>query len=162
MSAESLLGALKSEFELAGLAQEPCAEPHESPSAAAIFGLLLFMVSYLSLKPGSSVQEEFWLPSSWGLLLDIYDAWKNALGFGALALAAFLAWPEGWGRSNWSSRARRIFTGACGVLLIAFFEVVQFFMPGRHCDLADILAGGAGIAGAYGTAALLQSIIRHS
>src|SRR4051812_42814822 len=125
-----------------------------------LFTLLLFMVSYLSLKPGSSVQEEFWLPSSWGLLLDIYDGWKNALGFGALGFAAFLGWPAGWGRAGWSSRTRKILVGACGVMLIASFEVLQFFMPGRHCDPADIIAGGAGITLAYGAAALLQRVIR--
>jgi hypothetical protein len=114
-----------------------------------VFALLLIMVAYLSLKPGSSVQQEVWLPSAWGLLLDIYDGWKNALGFGTLALAAFLAWPNGWGRVNWSARSRKLVIAACCVLLIAFFESVQFFMPGRHCDAADIMAGSIGIALAY-------------
>lgn len=114
-----------------------------------LFAILLAMVTYLCLKPGSSVQEEFWLPSSWGLLLDIYDAWKNAFGFGMLALAAFLGWPEGWGRIDWSAKRRKMtIAGGC-VLLIGLFECIQFFMPGRHCDLADILAGSIGIAVAY-------------
>jgi hypothetical protein len=126
-----------------------------------LFFLLLLFVSYLSLKPGASVQEEIWLPSAWGLLLDIYDAWKNAFGFGVLGLAAFLGWPQGWGREHWQPRTRKIAIGLCGVLLIALFEGLQYFMPRRHTDLADVIAGGLGIALAGGLSVLLHRWLRN-
>jgi hypothetical protein len=116
-----------------------------------LFWLLLLMVAYLSLKPGSSVQEEVWLPSSLGLFLDVYDSWKNAFGFGVLALSAFLGWPEGWGRKQWKLKWRICLIGLCCCTLIVIFETIQICMPGRHSDPADIIAGAIGIsvAGAF-------------
>src|SRR6185295_10844401 len=87
-----------------------------------LFCLLLLMVTYLSLKPGCSVQEEIWLPSRWGLWLDIYDGWKNGFGFGTLALAAFFGWPQGWGSQRWPLLVRRLTIGLCCVMLVAIFE----------------------------------------
>ena len=116
----------------------------------AIFFALLFLVTYLSLKPGSSVQEEIWLPSHWGLWLDIHDNWKNALGFGALAFSAFAAWPQGWGPlSLTKTRTRRAIIALSILLLIATFEGLQIFLPGRHPDPADLTAGALGTAFAW-------------
>jgi hypothetical protein len=42
-------------------------------------------------------------------------------------------------------------------MLIALFEGVQYFMPRRHCDPADIIAGALGI----GIACLLSFALQR-
>jgi len=118
-------------------------------SRKPLFWFLLILVSYLSLKPSSSVQEEIWLPSAWGLWLDIHDNWKNTLGFGTLALSAYFAWPGGWGPRQLASAWRRFLIAGALLALIMLFEFLQIFMPGRHADPADLTAGGLGIALAW-------------
>lgn len=112
--------------------------------------MLLCLVTYLSVKPGSSVQEEIWLPSAWGLWFDIHDHWKNALGFGALAASAYLGWPSGWGSGQWPMWVRLATIAFLLTLLIAAFEVIQLALPRRFADPRDVIAGGLGVVCAWG------------
>ena len=116
----------------------------------AMFWGLLCLVTYLSVKPGSSVQEEIWLPTKWGLWLDIHDQWKNALGFGVLAGSAYLGWRSGWGPSSWPIRGRLALAAVLLITLIAVFEAIQLALPRRFADPRDIIAGGIGVVCAWG------------
>jgi hypothetical protein len=118
-----------------------------------MFWGLLCLVTYLSVKPGSSVQEEIWLPTEWGLWLDIHDQWKNALGFGVLAGSAYLGWRSGWGPRSWPIRGRLALVAVLLITLIAVFEAIQLALPRRFADPRDIIAGGLGVLCAWGVRA---------
>ncbi len=125
-------------------------ETKDSTGLQAMFWGLLCLVTYLSVKPGSSVQEEIWLPTEWGLWLDIHDQWKNALGFGVLAGSAYLGWRSGWGPRSWPIRGRLALVAVLLITLIAVFEAIQLALPRRFADPRDIIAGGLGVLCAWG------------
>jgi hypothetical protein len=110
-----------------------------------LFGLIFFAVCYLTLKPRPQISEVEWLPENAAAFFDLYDNWKNVTGFGVLALAGFLGWPQGWGRKTWSVGRRKALQiiGLCGIVVL--MELLQLFIPTRFCDIKDMVAGAFGV-----------------
>jgi hypothetical protein len=54
------------------------------------FLILLVMILYLTVKPRPAIQEIQWMPKGSTVFFDLHDGWKNAVGYGALALAGFM------------------------------------------------------------------------
>ena len=118
----------------------------------ALFFALLAAVLYLTLKPNPQIAEVAVMPRTMAEFFDLHDDWKNVAGFGALALAGFLGWPDGWGPSSWSRRRRRwlLFMGLFSA--VWWMEFFQLFIPTRFADPKDLVAGGLGTLLAWGLA----------
>ncbi len=107
-----------------------------------IFVILVVVLCYLSFKPNPAIQEEHWMPSSVTQWFDAYDQWKNFIGFSAMGIAGFMAWPQGARGSRW-------LLWFLLTLIIVAMELIQIPIPRRWFDFKDILAGSLGILCAW-------------
>jgi glycopeptide antibiotics resistance protein len=128
--------------------------------ARLAFLILLGLILYLTVKPNPSIKEIQWMPKESTVFFDLHDGWKNALGYGALALAGFIGWPKGWGRHEWKpgSRKRAQLIALCGV--VVFMELLQLFIPTRFCDIKDMTVGSFGVLVTWCVATITERIIR--
>jgi hypothetical protein len=106
-----------------------------------LFGLVLF----LTIKPNPAIQEVRWMPRESSAFFDLHDGWKNAVGFGMLALAGFIGWPQGYGVRVWTRRFRRIVQAATYCAVVVLMELLQLFIPTRFCDVDDMASGSLGV-----------------
>ncbi len=85
------------------------------------------------------------MPKSAAEWFDLYDQWKNLLGFAVMGFTGFMAWPKGVGAASWSRTRRRVSLALllCGIIVV--IELIQIPIPRRWCDPKDILAGSIGV-----------------
>lgn len=110
-----------------------------------LFVALLTGLLYLSFKPNPAIQDVDWMPKSAAEFFDLYDQWKNFVGFLAMGFTGFLAWPYGVGPASISLTCRRAHLALLLCGLIVVIELVQIPIPTRWCDEKDILAGSLGV-----------------
>ena len=125
----------------------------------ALFIPLLSVLLYLSFKPNPAIQDVEWMPGSLAAWFDLYDQWKNFLGFAAMGFAGFMAWPDGLGGDSLSARGRRIRLALllCGIIVM--IELIQIPIPSRWCDPKDIIAGSAGVWASWPLATEFRSLV---
>jgi hypothetical protein len=125
-----------------------------------LFITLFIAVCFLSLKSRPQIRGTAIIPATFADFFDLYDLWKNIVGFGCLALAGFLGWPRGWGRKVWPHliRVRVQVYGLIG--LVCLMESCQLFIPTRYADPKDVLAGGIGVVLAWCLSTALQTVAR--
>ena len=108
----------------------------------ALLGAGVAVILYLQLKPSPSAQSIPFLPQAVAALLDADDFLNNVAGFGALAILTHFAF-AGFRREL----GRRVFVRAAVLAAtVVVLEIAQLWLPMRHCDWHDVLAGWAGIA----------------
>jgi hypothetical protein len=131
-----------------------------------LFSILLGLLLYLSFKPNPAIQDVGWMPKSAAEWFDLYDQWKNFLGFAAMGFTGFMAWPEGVGlaSTNLTRRRVRLALLLCGIIIV--IELIQIPIPRRWCDPKDILAGSIGVWASWplvsGFRWLIEGFTRHS
>lgn len=125
-----------------------------------VFAMLLVVVAFLSFKPNPAIQGTPGIPASLAEWFDLFDQWKNFLGFAALGFAGFMAWPDGAGRG--SPRRRRVWLALaiCGVIVC--LELIQIPIPRRWCDPKDVVAGSLGVWSAWPLAGAFRTILTHA
>jgi VanZ family protein len=92
---------------------------------------------YLCLRPNPSLESIPWLPKSLTHWADRHGRLDNVPAFAALALP-FMYVCNG-------RRARRKALAWLAVFA-AVLELLQYFIPTRHCEWQDIVASWAGLA----------------
>ncbi|WP_082680007.1 VanZ family protein [Paucibacter sp. KCTC 42545] len=90
-----------------------------------LFLLLLCVISFLALAPVPPKEMD----TGW-------DKANHFLAFGSLAFVGRLAWP----------RARKLTLPLGLVAYGGAIELIQYFVPGRSCEWADLFADSLGIA----------------
>ena len=90
-----------------------------------VLGLLVLLVAFLAVTPVPPRE----LSTGW-------DKLNHALAFAALAFAGGLAFPA----------SRRSLVAVCAAVMLfgGAIEIVQAFVPGRSCELEDLLADALG------------------
>lgn len=114
------------------------------------FAILFCVICYLTLKPRPQIAEVAFIPAPAAAFFDLYDNWKNLVGFGTLAFAGLLGWPSGWGSGRWNKGVRRGVQLGCLVGIVFLMEFLQLFIPSRFCDGKDMFWGTAGVLLARG------------
>lgn len=122
-----------------------------------VFTMLLVVVAFLSFKPNPAIQGTPGMPQSLAEWFDLYDQWKNFLGFAVLGFAGFMAWPDGAGRGSRQQRRVRLALILCGVIVC--LELIQIPIPRRWCDPKDIVAGSLGVWVAWPATGLWRRIL---
>lgn len=89
-------------------------------------------------------------PGNAAATLTASDKADHLLAFAALATACALAFRPGW-RAHLGVAAATVAYGAC-------IEAAQSHVPGRHADVADLLADAIGVAFGLALAALVRRL----
>lgn len=124
------------------------------------FVVLLVILAYLSFKPSPAIQGTPGIPSSLAEWFDLYDQWKNLLGFAAMGFAGFMGWPEGLGKGTLRVRSVRLALLLCGIIVT--FELIQIPIPSRWCDPKDMIAGSAGVWLAWSLARMFRHFMKYA
>lgn len=106
-----------------------------------LFLLLICVISFLALTP---------VPPK-----DLDTGWDKAnhfLAFGSLAFVGRLAWPRA-----------HLLTLPLGLVAYgAAIELIQYFVPGRSCEWADLFADSLGIALGWLIVTTLLKLLNHA
>jgi glycopeptide antibiotics resistance protein len=100
-----------------------------------------------------------WIPKNASVFFDLHDDWKNAAGFGALALLMYLGWPLDRHGEQSTLRVTRAFQIAFCCLTVVFMELLQLLIPSRHCDWKDMIWGSLGVCLALIPALVLRRFL---
>lgn len=125
------------------------------------FLLILAVVCFLSFKCRPQIIGTAFIPTSLSRFFDVHDLLKNIAGFGCLALAGFLGWPDGWGRESWRRPIRNGVQIVGLAAVVCLMEISQIWIPTRFADPKDVLAGGVGVLIARCLSTGLQSLMQR-
>ncbi len=108
-----------------------------------ILFVLVCVVCYLTLTPSPPKGVDL----GW-------DKLNHATAFAALTVAGCFAFPGSW---------RTVLAVLLGLLALGgLIEVVQYFVPGRSCDLLDVVADAVGMAVGATVALLTTKLARRA